>query len=254
MSHDFANILFAGPCNRFCPFCIGKELPDRANEENLNLYPLRNQDAFIREVQRLDIREIVMTGTTTDPHLYRHEERLLSEMRRQLPHARFSVHTNGVLALRKLEAFNSYDRACISFPSFRSDTYEKMMGSRIVPDLRSILRESRIPVKVSCVINEHNVHELDDFILEAHSIGVRRLVLRKLFGETRTWDVLKDRIPESHYRDNPVYNVDGMEVTYWDFDRTTSKSINLFPDGTIGPSYLLAATPAFMARSSAIPG
>jgi hypothetical protein len=32
-----------------------------------------------------------------------------------------------------------------------------------------------------------------------------------------------------------------MEVTYWDFDTTTSSSINLFADGTLGASYLLTA-------------
>ena len=33
---DFANILFAGPCNRTCPFCIGKAMPGRVNVDNLD--------------------------------------------------------------------------------------------------------------------------------------------------------------------------------------------------------------------------
>ncbi len=242
---DFANILFAGPCNRSCPFCIGKSLPDQANQPNLDLFPLRGQDEFVREVRRLGISEIVMTGTTTDPQLYRHEARLLESLRQELPDAKFSVHTNGALALRKMDVFNLYDRACISFPSFDRVTYAKMMGPGFVPDLEKILQHAAIPVKVSCVLNEHNIHEIPAFLSRCAAIGVRRVVLRKLFGETRRWEVLPGERPVRFYRENPVYDIQGMEVTYWDFDATTSSSINLFSDGTIGPSYLLARTPQF---------
>lgn len=243
---DFANILFAGPCNRTCPFCIGKLMPDRVNETNLDLFPPRNLGAFIDSINRLGIRQIVFTGTTTDPQLYRHEARLLDLLRSRVhTGAQYSVHTNGVLALRKMNVFNQYDKACISFPSFVPSTYEKMMGSSRVPDLEAIIAGSRIPVKVSCVVNEHNVSEIDEFLLRCRRIGVKRLVLRKLYGETREWPILGGLTARGSYRDNPVYDVDGMEVTYWDFDQATNTSINLFADGTLGSSYLLAETRQF---------
>jgi hypothetical protein len=248
---DFANILFAGPCNRTCPFCIGKLVPGAVIQDNLDLYPPLNIDGFITQVNRLGIRQIVFTGTTTDPQLYRHESRLLVLLRsRVVSGAEYSVHTNGVLALRKLDVFNEYDRACISFPSFAARTYEKMMGSRRVPDLESIIARANIPVKVSCVVNEHNVAEIDDFLVRCAEIGVRRVVLRKLYGEKRDWPVLTGAPVTRFYRGNPVYEIEGMEVTRWDFDVSTSTSINLFADGTIGSSYLLAETPQFRARSS----
>ena len=46
--------------------------------------------------------------------------------------------------------------------------------------------------------------------------------------------------PVGVYRDNPVYNYAGMEVTYWRSDRTTSTSLNLSSDGSISAEYLLA--------------
>ena len=240
---DFANILFAGPCNRACPFCIGKRVPDSVNVSNLELFPPRGLDAFIETVNRERVREIVFTGTTTDPQLYRHEGPLLALLRRRLhPESRFSVHTNGVLALRRMDVFNLYDRACISFPSFRPDTYEKMMGSRRVPDLRAILRAARIPVKVSCVVNEHNVEEIDSFLDECRAIGVRRVVVRRLYGETRQWDILRGLPVVGRFRGNPVMRHGEMEVTYWDFDQSGCRSINLFADGTLGTSYLLTDT------------
>ncbi len=242
---DFANILFAGSCNRYCPFCIGKEVPKYVNQENLNLFPLRNQDAFIHQVRDLQIPEVVFTGTTTDPQLYRYEGELLSKLREHLPGVRFSVHTNGVLALRKMEIFNSYDRACLSFPSFIPTTYQKMMGSRNVPDLEAIISESKIPIKVSCILTEENESEIESFLERLSRIGIKRAVIRTLYGNKRNFEILKNWTTSHFYRENPVYNLHGMEVTVWDFERATSTSINLFPNGTIGSTYLLTQTPEF---------
>lgn len=244
--HDFANILFAGPCNRFCPFCIGKEVPAHRNTENLDVFPPRNWETFVAEVHRYGIREIVFTGTTTDPHLYRHEEKLITRVRTDIPSARISIHTNGALTLRKISTFNLYDRACISFPSFNTATYAKMMGVAKVPDLEMILAKSEIPVKVSSVVNEHNIAEVDAHLRRLAALGVKRIVLRRLFGDTRPWSVLSDLTPVRYYRENPVYEYAGkLEVTWWNFNTTTSRSINLFADGTIGSSYLLTQTPEF---------
>ena len=241
---DFANILFAGPCNRACPFCIGRLMPDRVNVDNLDVFPPRGLEAFIDAVNGERVRDIVLTGTTTDPQLYRHEGRLLALLRERLhPGARIAVHTNGVLALRKIDVFNRYDRACVSFPSFVPATYARMMGSRRVPDLAAILRAAAIPVKVSCVVNEANAGEIDEFLAECHRIGVRRLVLRRLFGETRQWDILHGLPLTRRFQGNPVYDFHGMEVTYWDFDLTGMRSLNLFADGTLGTSYLITRTP-----------
>jgi pyruvate-formate lyase-activating enzyme len=241
---DFANILFAGPCNRFCPWCIGKRMPDRVNVDNLDEYPPRGIEAFVEAVNRHRVAQIVFTGTVTDPQLYRHEARLLAFLRVRLhPDARFSVHTNGVLALAKMDVFNLYDRACISFPSFEPATYEKLMGSRRVPDLEGILRASRIPVKVSCVVNEHNAPEIDAFVERCRRIGVRRLVVRKLYGETRDWPILRGLPVVRRFKGNPVLDCGGMEVTAWDFDLADCRSLNLFADGTLGTSYLLTETP-----------
>ncbi len=241
---DFANILFAGPCNRACPWCIGRQLPARVNADNLHVYPPLGIDAFVDAVNRERIPQVVLTGTVSDPQLYAHESRLLALLRRRLhPAARISVHTNGVLALRRMDVFNQYDRACISCPSFVPETYEKLMGSRRVPDLAAILRAARIPVKVSCVVNEHNAGEVGAFVSECHRIGVRRLVFRRLYGETRPFDILRDLPVVRMFKGNAVMDFHGMEVTRWDFDSSECRSINLFADGTLGTAYLLTSTP-----------
>ncbi|MCE7873749.1 hypothetical protein DYH09_25710 [bacterium CPR1] len=238
---DFANILFGGPCNRRCPFCIGQQLPLAVRQDNLDRFPPTNLGALIEAVNRLGVRQIVFTGTTTDPQLYRHECRLLELLRSQVTTgASYSLHSNGVLAIKKIEVFNQYDKACLSLPSFESTTYQRMMGANTqVPDLEKILERSRIPVKISCLINEHNASEIDSFLARCQRLGVERVVLRRLLGETRHWEVLEDHHPVRFYRGNPVYDLAGMEVTFWSFDETRSTSLNLFPDGTLTGDYHL---------------
>jgi hypothetical protein len=139
-----------------------------------------------------------------------------------------------------MEVFNQYDKACISFPSFNPDTYRRMTGSSRVPNLAEIMRQARIPVKVSCVLNEHNSGEIAEFLARCRDIGLKRLVFRQLYGDTRRWPIF-DRLPQiGFYQGNPVYAYNGnLEITTWNFDQTTSRSLNLFSDGTISPNYLL---------------
>ena len=157
--------------------------------------------------------------------------------------ARLSVHTSGVLAIRKMDVFNRYDRACISFPSFEPATYARLMGSPRMPDLGAIVRQAAIPVKVSCVVTDANAAEIPSFLERCHGLGVRRVVLRTLFGEMRLPTVVQHLPVAGSFRGNPVLDLRGMEVTWWDFDRTEMTSINLFADGTLGTSYLLTQTP-----------
>ncbi|MCC6899802.1 MAG: radical SAM protein [Polyangiaceae bacterium] len=244
---DFANLLFAGPCNRACPFCIGKALPPELNRSNLKAFPPAGLEQLIQVVNGHQIPEVVFTGTTSDPQLYRYEGELLDLLRARLhPRVRFSIHTNGARALERLEIFNRYDRACLSIPSFDPRVYEAMMGSRAVPDVAEILRRATLPVKISAVLTEHNAPGIQAFIEQCQALGVRRLVIRRLFGDTRRWDVLPAQKPVRLFRQNPVFDFRGMEVTWWDFDAATSRSVNLFADGTLGTEYLLMKTAALV--------
>jgi len=245
---DFANILFAGPCNARCPFCIGKQIDPRLSVNNLDEFPPRNLDQFIDLIIHHAIKQVVFTGTTTDPQLYRHEARLLDLLRRRLPSdTQYALHTNARLALKKLDTFNLYDRVCISLPTFNAETYVKMMGVHGAPDLAKILDRARVPIKISCLINEHNFTEISEFVAQCQRLGLKRLVLRQLYGERGVWPIINGLSPRGAaqlavYRGNPVYDYRGLEVTLWDFDQSESTSLNLFSNGVISDTYLLAET------------
>ncbi|TFG72187.1 MAG: hypothetical protein E4H27_03115 [Anaerolineales bacterium] len=238
---DFANILFAGPCNRCCPDCIGHHLPARVNHSNLEQFPPRNITGLIDAVNALHIHRIIFTATNTDPQLYCCEVALLDTLRERIhTGAEYALHTNGALALQKIEAFRHYDKATISIPSFNPHTYARMMGSSDVPDIACIIEQADIPINLSMLLSAHNVGEIPQYLKHCAAIGVRRVVLRKRYAEMREWNILQGEQPKYFYRQNPVYDIDGVEVTYWTFETTTSTSLNLFADGTLSETYLMA--------------
>lgn len=234
----FANILLSGPCNLSCPHCIGKRWPARW-PENLGQFPLAGLASFLAEVRRRGIREVSLTGVNTEPMLYACQPELLAALRTGAPGLRISLHTNGTRILREPELFNAYDRATVSLPSFRPETCLAMTGRREALDLPAILAVARIPVKISTLVTAENRAEIPEILAACRRLGVRRLVLRRLYGDTRSIDFFPDRAPVRCFAANPVYELDGLEVTVWDFDKTRLECLNLWSDGTIDTAYQL---------------
>jgi molybdenum cofactor biosynthesis enzyme MoaA len=184
--YDFANILFSGPCNARCPFCIGRQIDPALNVPNLDIFPPRNLDRFLGLVRGYGIRQVVVTGTNTDPQLYHHEHKLLALLRGELPAGTsISLHTNGLLALDKMETLNCYDRVSLSIPSLDPQIYRRMMGASRMPAMEDILQRARVPIKVSCLVNDENGATIPDFLAGCWAAGAGRVVLRKLMGEVR---------------------------------------------------------------------
>ncbi len=238
--YDFANILLTGRCNRRCPHCIGHALAGRSLPDSLGLFPLPGLAEFLEALRRHGIREVSLTGTNTDPLLYRHLGRLIDRLREELPGIRLSLHTNGALALRRIRVFNRFDRATVSIPSFRPATCRRMTGSPRVPDLTEILRRSEIPIKVSTLVTSDNRAEVPEILRRCGELGVRRLVLRKLYGDSSPENFFPDLNPVRTFGGNPVYALNGLEVTVWDFGRSALRCLNLFSDGSVTDAYELA--------------
>jgi len=287
---DFGNILFGGPCNQRCNFCIGKHLPPKMTATTLRTRPadLRGLPEFIKQMQDSGTNKVIFTGTSTDPQLYKYEAELQGLLRKALgSECHLSLHTNGLLALRKLTTFNDYDSCTISLNSLDPEKFHLMHGVRTMPDLAALLRAAKIPLKLSCVVNDNNWDEVvgsdGTFLPRCRDLGIRRVALRKVHdpkryqdtaaqdgagmeGATRTrplhpnaptlasergnqprrlqdGEALAGREPARYFRGNPVFDIEGLECTVWDFDHTESRSLNLFPDGTISDQYLLVDAP-----------
>ena len=238
MTHRMANILLSGRCNLRCPACIGRQ-PGRVLPDNLERFPLAGMARFEARLMRLGIREITITGTNTDPLLHKHLGELVARLNARVAGARINLHTNGVLALERLSVIRRCNRVCISLPSFQPRTCRAMTGSSRVLDLERIVQGVGIPVKVSVLLSPHNLEQIPSILVRCRAAGVRRVVLRQLWHGPSLPLALGDAEPVRWFAGNPVYNLDGMEVTVWSFGETRLPCLNLFSDGSMSHAYLL---------------
>ncbi|CAF0832645.1 unnamed protein product [Rotaria sordida] len=241
---EFGNILFSGPCNQKCPFCIGHQLVE--TPKNLRKETLANLDEFISLIKQSETSKIILTGTRTDPQLYKYEEKLINRLRHDLPNVHISLHTNGLLAIPKIKTFRMYDSCTISINSFHPQTYYKLHGVKQMPNLKNILQQAtNIPIKLSCILTEDNIHQVEEYLQTAKKLGIKRIALRHLYGDDRRWPipVFQNKQPIKYHQNNPVYDFDGLQVTHWIFDKTSGRSLNLFSDGTLSDEYLLTKAP-----------
>ncbi len=247
--YDFANILLSGPCNLRCRHCIGRQLARRADRDNLGRFPLAGLERFCRALRRAGVTQVALTGTDTDPLLYRHHGELLGYLRRHVPGVRVSLHTNGVLALGRIDLVNSYHRVCVSLPSLRPATCLLMTGRTRALDLAALVQQATVPLKVSTLVTRHNVSEVLGLVDRCRELGIRRMVLRRLhvqddptagaepWRQVLAW--LADLPVTRAFGGNPVLDAGGVELTLWDFRRTRVRCLNLFSDGQISPEYRL---------------
>jgi len=123
-----------------------------------------------------------------------------------------------------------------------------------MPDVASIVSAtangSEGPaIKLSCVLTEDNVDEIESYVQTAAETGVKRVAVRQVFDarsprqEALSPELFERLEPVRYHSNNPVYEVDGVEVTYWTFDETTGKSLNLFANGLLSDEYLLSKAP-----------
>ena len=240
----FANILLSGPCNARCPFCIGKLLDTKSNQNNLDVFPLLHIDEFLQALIDKHVTEISLTWTNTDPLLYKHQDKLISYIRSRIPQAKISLHTNGRLLLQQKDIAVLYDRIALSFPSFDEETYYHMMWVPGVPDIKSIIKNISRPIKISCIITPENSHEIDYFVQQCQKLGIKRIAFRMLYQDTATWDKYLD--PQllwwqkvRTFANNPVYDFHGLEITLRTFENSDITCLNLYSNWKISDKYLL---------------
>lgn len=264
---EFGNVLFGGPCNQKCYFCIGHQLDESLTPNNLKIFPPKNIEKFIERMKESKTKKVIFTGTRTDPQLYKYEKQLVELLREQLPGVHISIHTNGVLATRKMDIFNLYDSCTISLNSFDPATFHKIHGTKEMPDLVTLTQNAKMPIKLSCILTPHNKHETLDYVNRARDLGIKRIAFRHIFSNPERWPLFPSSpssslfpssssspsssplslssppAPVRFHLGNPVYEMDGVEVTHWVFEKMEGNSLNLFSDGTLSEEYLLVNNP-----------
>lgn len=246
-SHWFGNIHLSGPCNRACYFCIGQHMPGLDPINNLGTWPLPGMDEFLAKCREHGVKEINLTGSDTDPLLYRHLPELTAFLRREIPGAVLGIRTNGILEDRNPALIDLFDKGSISVTSFDQELYKKTMGRGYPPDIEAFLRRHpNFRVKGNVVlcpetVARDNMGRSDlDATLEHFAFNkFKKVNIREPYGQSHIGDPLKgtqfDQIGTIYGM--PIYNVYGMQVTYWDVHYVEVESVNLYANANVSVTY-----------------
>lgn len=204
---------------------------------------------FIKTCHDKNIEEINMTGSNTDPSLYRHA--LLMKELCSSEGFKLGIRTNGVSsAFIANQTWKLYDRISISLPSLNTEIYRKMMGVGEPPNIMQFL-ESDIPIKINIVLGSPLLQINSEFcqidllvtIMKLKSFGVRTINLREPYGQPRIFETVRD-ILISQFGESvlfthgmPSWEIDGMKLTLWDVHYVEVESVNLYANGRVSLDY-----------------
>lgn len=240
-AHWFGNIHLSGPCNRACYFCIGQHMMALDSLNNLDTSPLEHIELFVDECIAKGITEINVTGSNTDPLLYKHMAVLKAYLKSRIPDLVFGLRTNGVLALERKEIFHLFDKASLSICSMNPDIYVKTMGRGSPPNVREILKMAGDrPVKVN-IISGPDIAGVDFWhtLNRLAAVGIKKVNLREPYGQPVVGDLmLKKGLKKlKDVYGMPCYKYYDMQVTYWDVHFVEVESVNLYANGRVSVTY-----------------
>lgn len=240
--HWFGNIHLSGPCNRSCYFCIGQHMQDLDPLINLNTWPLDNLDEFIQECKDRGVNEINVTGSNTDPLLYKHTVKLRERLDEEFEDLKMGIRTNGVLAFEREEIIDCYDKGSFSITTFNPELYRETMGQGTPPDVEGIVENwPGMPWKANVVLCPETVETKDilDSIEKFAKFGVGRVNIREPYGQPRVGNPLKEWgfEKDGEHFGMPYYIIQGVEVTYWDVHTVHVESVNLYANGEVSITY-----------------
>lgn len=259
-AHWFGNIHLSGLCNRSCYFCIGQHMMALDPLDVMDTWPLPGIDRFVDECNRRGISEINVTGSNTDPLLYKRTWRLRAYLGETIPGLVMKIRTNGAKPSADLRY---YDGGSVTCCSMTPDIYRAMMGQGHPPnwdELGQWMGHWRHAPKVNIVLGPENTVENANGVIDwcetiAHiedatrdwvNGGIKRFNLREPYGQPRVgnpfdlsdpWmlgvtERVEDRLGM------PTYRVWGdILVTYWDVHYCEVESVNLYANGNVSIDY-----------------
>lgn len=235
--HWFGNIHLSGPCNRSCYFCIGQHMMALDPYNVLDTDPLPGIDRFIVDCARKNVREVFITGTNTDPLLYRHTAALVRDIKDSLG-VKVGVRTNGVQIIPHLDRWKWYDKASLTICSLNDAINNRMMGGNALTFSElDFIFDSKEDIKVNIVLGPENRFDILQTLDKLTRFGVRRVNLREPYGQPHIGNPLDGLHPIKFSKGMPTYRWNNLEVTYWDVHYCEVESVNLYANGRVSIDY-----------------
>lgn len=241
-SHWFGNIHLSGGCNRSCYFCVGQHMMALDPLNNLDEWPLSNIGQFVEDCLGKGIAEVDVTGSNTDPLLYKHTDRLANYLRERIPGLVLGLRTNGACTYGHEKVWALYDKGSVSVTSLREDIHRATMGQGKPANFWSILDVAPFLPKVNVILCPETCIQSEDLretIMSLSAWGIERVNLREPYGQPH----IGDPMPQLGFGQvdtvlgMPVYEYENSRVTYWDVHYVEVESINLYANGRVSLAY-----------------
>lgn len=223
-------------------------------ENNLDTWPLVGIDKFIDKCNERGVKDVFVTGTNTDPLLFKHTRKLAFEIKNRIIGSRLGIRTNAV-ALHDYNQLLPYTNGSVTICSFDPYIYKKMMGQGEPPDLAKLVQMTndagwREPFKVNIVLGPENCGgrtlltsrvsaDIVNSITECIDKGIKRINLREPYGQPTVGnplEIFEDRMVEQVHGMS-TYDFYGTYVTYWDVHYCEVESVNLYANGKVSEDY-----------------
>lgn len=257
----YGEILFLGPCNLKCYYCLSSEMTklrqEKENQLQSHFKDWKDFDLFLQQCKERKIDTIYLSSVTTDPMIYMY----LAELINYLKESGFKVgiRTNGYFALRKLEAILLCDEEIsLSMNSLVSETSMLIAQESKIPnwcDIFTMFRNNNKSCRVSIVVNKYNYKEIPnilDYLTTFKDIldyvQLRRvykyykedIVENKAYNDIKNWVKANCKI-SGRYFESEVYEYKGIQVSLWDtvFKKESIQSVNYFTNGIVSTNNLL---------------
>lgn len=259
--NKYGEILFLGPCNYKCYYCLQNEMDklrqEKENQLNTHYSTWKNFDEFISCCQNEGIEKIYLSSTCTDPLLYTYLEDLVKKIK-QL-NFKVGIRTNGVLAEKKLDTLLKFDEEIsFSINSFNSNTNFKITGNKYIPNYDSIFKflyNNNKKCRVSIVVNQYNFLEIPKILDKLNNYKcISYVQLRKMYkyydcekdSEDEAFENVKEWLRENaieteSYYESKVFKYKSLNVSLWEnvFSQNSIKSINYYTNGIVSDYNLL---------------
>lgn len=256
----YGEILFLGPCNLKCFYCLSNEMHKLQKDNNNQLhtpFSMWNEFyAFLHLLKQKNINTVYLSSVTTDPLLYQYFDELVTYL--QEHRFKVGIRTNGYLAEKHINTLLKLDEE-ISFSvnAIENNINEQICGVYDIPNYISILetfRKHKKSCRISIVVNEYNVSsvfQMLDFFNEYADV-ITYIQLRKVYKyeEDDTQDCYFKEIvskiqtsckKENSFYESKQYHYKKLIVSLWGdvFKKESISSINYFTNGLISSNNLL---------------
>ncbi|HIH24661.1 TPA: radical SAM protein [Candidatus Woesearchaeota archaeon] len=254
--YTFANINLLGNCNADCYFCLGKDIKEELRGKNqlgTHFTQWNNFKEFLERCKYDNVSKLYLTGQTADGLQYKYLDEIVDTL--QNDGFTVGVRTNGYLAQRKMDAIQKMKGGVgYSIHTLDPETNRIIMGRSDLPDWNDIIPQSGPNVRVSIVLNRHNIGEFDDLCKYISAFpNVRYIQVRRISTDTRIEELGEDiRLYEQFYEEfrakhEPTgefhlaqqFQLYGKEVDFWRTVETSINSLNYFTDGTCSDEYFI---------------